>query len=228
MDTPKLTGLKKRQQIQKANKTMFMWVIAASAAIAVCLVLAQFMVRQFLYNNKVIGKQTTTQQVLDSNLSSFDSLKESVTKLTANSNLSALKIAETDTALQVIIDALPTSDDRAVLGTSLQQVVLARSGVGIESINVTSSGGLALVDPTLEDSVASVDTPIEITFDLVLIGNYEQISSAIRDMERSIRPIDVSMTKVEGNGQQLRATIAAKTYYLPPKSVDMKVEKVEP
>ena len=223
MDAPKLTGLKKRQQIQKANKTMFMWVIAASVAIAICLVLAQFMVRQFMFNNKVISKRNTTQQILDKNLESFKSLKEEVGKLVANNDLTALRVAETDTALQVIIDALPTNDDRAVLGTSLQQVVLARSGVGIESISVTEGGVAAGIEGT-----SNSETPTEIAFTVTLLGNYDQISTALKDIERSIRPMDVTQLKVEGSGQTLRAIVSAKTFYLPAKSVELQTKPVTP
>ena len=226
-EAPKLTGLKKRQQIQQANRTMFIWVAAASVALAICLVLAQFMVHQLMYNNKVIGEKTKTQQTLDRNLQTFDSLKKAVTKLTANSDLTALRVSETDSALQVIIDALPTNDDRAVLGTSLQQVVLARSGVGISSINVTQT--TMPVDPTaVTTAPTTVSTPTEILFDIVIVGNYDQIASAVKDMERSIRPISIDSIKLEGSGQQLSATIAARTYYLPGKTVELTKKPVTP
>jgi Tfp pilus assembly protein PilO len=230
VEGPKLTGLKKRQQIQQANKTMFIWVAAASVALAICLVLAQFMVRQLMYNNKVIGEKAKTQQILDRNLQTFDTLKKEVTKLTANSDLTALRVADTDTALQVIIDALPTEDDRAVLGTSLQQVVLARSGVGISSINVTQTGvaSLATAAAPTTTTVAPSKTPSEIVFDVVVVGNYAQIASAIKDMEHSIRPISINSIKLEGSGQMLSATISARTYYLPGKTVELTQKPVRP
>lgn len=216
MDAPKLTGLKKRQQIQQANRTMFIWVVAAAVALSICIVLAQFMIRQLLFNNRIIGEKSKTQQVLDANLTSFEDLKKEVSKLNADENLNSLKINDTDSVLQFIIDALPTTDDRADLGTSLQQVVLARSGVSIESISVTQMGVTA--DPTSEPEGGST-TPTEISFDLILGGSYDQIRGAVNDMERSIRPIKVKQVKLEGNGRLLKATIAASTYYLPSKSV---------
>jgi hypothetical protein len=38
----KATGLKKRQAISSANRTMFIWVAVASVAISILLVAAQF------------------------------------------------------------------------------------------------------------------------------------------------------------------------------------------
>jgi Tfp pilus assembly protein PilO len=227
-EAPKLTGLKKRQQIQQANRTMFIWVAAAAVALAICLVMAQFMVRQLMYNNKIIGEKTKTQQTLDKNLSTFDTLKKEVNKLTADDNLTALRAADTDTALQVIIDALPTNDDRAVLGTSLQRVVLARSGVGISSINVTQTGLVASTGTQATTSAVNSKTPTEILFDITIVGNYDQISSAIKDMERSIRPISIDTIKLDGSGQQLSAMISARTYYLPSKTVELTDKTVRP
>jgi hypothetical protein len=225
MEAPKLTGLKKRQQIQQANRTMFIWVVAAAVAFAVCVVLAQFMIRQLLFNNMIIGEKSKTQQVLDSNLTTFEELKKEVAKLNADPNLNALKINETDSVLQFIIDALPTNDDRAVLGTSLQQVVLARSGVSIESISVTQQGVVA--DPSGAEASNS-NTPTEISFDVILGGNYDQIRTAVFDMERSIRPINIKLVKLEANGKSLRATINASTFYLPGKSVKEEKTKMVP
>ena len=55
MDKRALTGFKKRQQIISARKTMFMWVMLASAAVAVCLVLSQLLVKQMIFNNRIIA-----------------------------------------------------------------------------------------------------------------------------------------------------------------------------
>lgn len=218
MDAPKLTGVKKRQQIEQANKTMFLWIIAASVAVAVCLVLAQFMVRQFVYNSKVIGEKAKAQQILDRNIDSVDSLKQEVNKLIANNELTALRVSPSDTALQVIIDALPTSDDRAGLATSLQQVILARSGITIDSISVT---GQSISSDATATATTNVSTPIEIPFNITVVGDYAKLTQTITDLERSIRPISVDVIDVQGSGSTLRATISAKTFYLPPKSVEV-------
>lgn len=205
---------------------MFLWVIVASIAIAICLVLGQFMVRQLLFNNKIIGAKNEAHATLQSNAESFKTLKQEVNKLISNQNLSSLRVSETDTALQVIIDALPTSDDRVGLATSLQQIVLARSGVGIESINVID-GGQTIGGIAGEVPVASVGVT-EIPFTVVIIGNYDQIQKALGDLEKSIRPISIDRIEIDGSGTQLRAAIAAKTFFLPAKTVEVKQETIKP
>lgn len=225
MDAPKLTGLKKRQQIQQANKTMFIWVIAAAVAVTICLVLAQFMVRQLMVNNKIIGEKVKAQTTLDQNVKSFESLKKEVIKLTANESLTGLRVADTDTALQVVIDALPTIDDRATLGTSLQQVILAPSGITIKSLDVTQG---VTEDVAGTEVASSTAEPQAIAFQMIITGTYDQIATAVKDMERSIRPIVIDSVKVQGTGRDLQASITAKSYYLPGKSVEVTKKTLKP
>lgn len=217
-----LTAVRKRQQIQTANKTMFLWIAGAAVALAMAVVGGQLLVRESLFNGKIISEKGKTLETLDDNIAAVEGLKTEVNKLTANSDLSRLKTADNDTALQVIIDALPTADDRTALGASLQQVILARSGVTIDSISVTESG--------VQEEVITGDasTPSEITFSFTIIGDYDRIRSALRDIERSIRPINIENIEVQGTAQSLQATISAKTYYLPPKTVQLGSKEVQP
>lgn len=226
MEKRTTTGIKKREKIQQANKTMFLWVVIASAAVAICLVLAQFLIRQMLFNQKVIGVKGQTNSTLVSNKKTFETIKSGVDKLISNNSLSSLKVAQTDTALQVVIDALPTSDDRAALATSLQQVVLSRSGAVIDSISVTDQS--SIVTPGTAVAAPEVTTPQEIKFNFVLVGNYSQINQTISDMERCIRPFSIDRMQIEGNGSQLRASMSAKTYYLPAKTMSVKTEALKP
>lgn len=226
MEKRTITGFKKREQIQKANKTMFLWVIAASAAIVVCFVLALSLARQLAFNQKVISVKGETNNTLNQNRETFETIKTEVNKLISDKRLSDLRVSDTDTALQVVIDALPTSDDRAALATSLQQVVLSRSGVTIDSIRVTDDSGAATIDA--EDEPADATTPQEITFDVVIVGNYAQVSQAVTDMEKSIRPFSVQRMQIDGSGNQLRVSLQAKTFYLPAKTVNVKQEALKP
>lgn len=222
-----MTGVKKRQQIKSANKTMFLWIIAASVAVAICLVLGQFMLRQFMFNSKIIGAKNETHDILVDNKESFTELQSEVNKLVSNPNLTKLRVTDTDTALQVVIDALPTADDRVALATSLQQVILSRSGVAIESINVIDGGAVIEALPGETPTVVN-QSVTEVPFTVVILGNYEQIRQAVTDLEKTIRPMSLDQLAIEGSGTQLRATITAKSFYLPPKTVQVTTETIEP
>lgn len=215
-----LTGLKKRQQIKAANKTVFMWVIIAAAVIGIASVASEFLLRQFFFNMEVIGQKQETERILKDNLVTYGELRKNIEKLIANENLGVLKKGDNSNALQVIIDSLPTEDNQAAFAASMQSEVLSRSGVVIDGFGVGagSSGSDAGVIPT-------TSTAQQMPFNFSITGQYAQVIQALRDIERSVRPIDIQQLKLEGNDQSLKATISAVTYYQPTKHV--KIEKVK-
>ena len=220
-----LTGLKKRQQIQSANKTVFLWVTIASALVVIALVLAQFLIKESLYRNKVIGKMMGTNSTLQKNVESYTLLKGEVNKLLLNPELSRLRVEQDDVALQTIIDAMPTSLDRVALATSLQQSVLSRSGVTVESLSTNANNGGVEVEGTVAEGVEGA---IEIPFTLRVSGSYDQMKKLFEDINNSIRPISVKQIQMTGIGDKMQADISAITYYAEPKTTALKDEEVQP
>lgn len=216
-----LTGVKKRQQINAANKAVFAWIAGASLIIGICGVFAQFLIRQLIFNNTIYGALVTTRSTLEENINAYDGLKSSVSKLVADSNLNALRTGEKSTALQVIIDALPTEENRSSFATSMQTKVLGPTGVTINAFSVISSDTEASVASTINGTDA-----LAFDFTFSITGNYSQIQQAIRNMERSIRPITVQSIAVQGTSEKLEANITATTYYQPAKTIQLnEVEK---
>lgn len=229
-NTSSVAGMKKRQQINSANKTMFLWIIIASVMLSVCLVVSQFLIKEFLYNAKVLGAMQQTNKTLLDNDKKFTNLKTEVNKLVSDQNLTNLRVEDSDTALQVIIDALPTEDDRAALGASLQQVILNQSGVSVDSLDVmgVSSGSSTSSDAATGTTATggSAASPQSIQFSMTLVGTYDQIKQSLHDINRSIRPFDINNIKLEGSGDKIKASISATTYFMPAKSVQLREEKV--
>lgn len=220
--TDGLTGLRKRQQIKSANKAVFAWITAASIVLGISGVFAQFMVRQMLFNNTILGTLNTTNTNLTKSINAYDGLKSEVTKLVADSNLNALKKSSSSTALQVVIDALPTEENRVALATSMQNEVLGPSGVSIDAFSVVDgSVATATANQTAGDA-----QPFSFTFSIS--GTYAQVQQAIRNIERSIRPITIELIDMQGTDTQMKATIQAVTYYQPVKTVEVKEEKKSP
>lgn len=219
-----LTGVKKRQQILTANRVMFGWIVAASIVIGVCAILMQFLIRQLMFNGTVLSKLNETNQTIEGNVKAYDGLKASVVKLTANSNLTGLKKGDNSTALQVIIDALPTEDNRTALATSMQKEVIGPSGVVLDSFVAQSSdvAGYANTTSSLTAGAQSFD------FTFSIVGTYDQVKQAIRNIERSIRPINIKTLDIVGTDQRLQATITATTYYQLPKTVELGKKTIKP
>lgn len=113
-------ALRKRQQISKANRTMFLWVAIASALIGFAAVVSYFMIQRIIFNQEVIGTQEDSLEVIKKNNDSVDAIKSKVRVLNTNETLIALRSNEQDEPAQVILDALPANPNSAALGASLQ------------------------------------------------------------------------------------------------------------
>ncbi len=215
----RLTGLKKRQQIQVAGRTMFAWVAIAAIALSFCLATGQYLFSKWDFNNKIINKKNTVAQTLDINITSASKLKEEVDNLTANQDLASVKTSPDDPNTKSILDALPTTFDPAALATSLQQVILSRSGVTVESITVP---------PDIDSAgVTALTGPQEIKFNFTVTGSYDKVKTLMVDLGRTIRPMKLTSLALNGSDSNLRAAFEVVTYYQPSKTVTLGEELIK-
>jgi Tfp pilus assembly protein PilO len=215
----RLTGLKKRQQIEVAGRTMFVWVAIAAIALSFCLATGQYLFTKWDFNNKVINKKNTVAQTLDINIASASKLKEEIDNLTANQDLASVKTNPDDPNTKSILDALPTTFDPAALATSLQQVILSRSGVTVESITVPPD-----VDTT---NVAGLTGPQEVKFNFTVTGSYDKVKTLMVDLGRTVRPMKLTSLALNGSDTNLRAVFEVVTYYQPAKTVILGEELIK-
>lgn len=226
-DTKQATALRKRQQIEKANRSMFAWVAGASVIVAFAVVAGQFMVQQGIFNEKVLNEKRATDRTLSQNLDAVDTLKGEVNTLLANNNLAAARAQSDDSNLQVVLDALPSTQDSLNLGTSLQSVLLGGNVQRIDSLIVDAAA--AAQDEFVQDaSEVGATGPAEIPFQFTINGNYDQVKNALLALERSIRPIQVRAINIEGNDNNLTATVDAVTYYQAGKTIELQEKTVTP
>lgn len=223
--TNRLTGLKKRQQIEGAGRTMFIWVAIAAVAVSFCVAAGQYLFTKWDYNNKVLSKKYAAAQILSNNLANAQQLKKEVDDLVANQDLASVKNNPNDANTKSVLDALPTTFDPAALATSLQQVILSRSGVSIESITVPPD-----VDASQAGNNAATATttgPQEVQFTVVVNGTYDKVRTMVKDLERTIRPMKITGMTLNGSDSSLRATFSVTTYYQPAQSVSLGQEVVK-
>lgn len=215
----RLTGLKKRQQIEGAGKAMFLWVAIAAVALSFCVATGQYLFTKWDYNNKVLGAKYQAAQTLANNLTNAEELKKEIDSLVANQDLASVKTNPDDPNTKSILDALPTELDSAALATSLQQVILNRSGVSIEAISVPPDA------ETISEETASSD-PQEIKFSFVVNGTYDKVQALVKDLERTIRPMKILNMSLTGSDANLRGSFDLVTYFQPAKTVSLKEEVV--
>ncbi len=213
----KLTGLKKRQQIESANRTMFIWVAVAAVAISVCLVAGQFLIQRLMFNQRVINAKVKASDTLSDNINNAKKLKEEVDSLVGNQDLASIKTKPEDPNVKVVLDALPAKFDATALATSLQQAILSRSGVVVESIIV----------PTQQAEATGESKPVEQSFSVTVSGSYDKIRNMVLDLERTVRPMKITAINLNGNDAAMRVTIEGITYYQPAKTANIKEEVVK-
>lgn len=233
MDKRDTTALRKRAQISKANKTMFVWVACASVVVSVAAVLVVMMVQKGMHNQKAISELNNTVRTLRQNNEVVGELENQVRALGSNEALLKLRASDDDNALQVILDALPAEPNPSALGASLQSKLL--SGVSVESVQITpiEDGTLdAPVEETTTDAsgeTESADTseatnaPVvgRISFQFSVQGEPDELKELLSRLERSIRTIQISHISLESSGGKQVLSVEGEAYYLPAKQIEL-------
>ncbi len=223
MESQRLTGLNKRRQITMAGKMMFIWVAIAAVITSFAIVGVQFLFQQWSFNNKVISAKYLASSTLDKNLKNVSLLKQNINELVGSTDLATSRNADSENNLQVILDALPTQSDVTGLATSLQKVIAPQSGVSLESVSVPSDA--SAID--LATTSTLVGGPIEQPYTVVVSGSYQSIQIFLQNLEKTIRPMNVTGLNVSGSDTSLRATIDFTAYYQPNKVVTITKKAIQ-
>lgn len=226
------TALRKRQQIAKANRTMFLWVAGASALVGIALVLSLFLLQKAWFNEKVLAEKAKTASTLTANNQVVNDLKDQIRVLNTNTSLKDVMIAGEDQPVQVVLDALPSDANSSALGSSLQEKFLNDGALKIESLTVDPVAGVeSQSDESVEDASDVTEGENQITFRFTVStdsGNASALKSLLQRLERSIRPIDISTLTVETQGDRLVLTVAGRSFYEPARTVELKEKTVKP
>lgn len=227
---PNDVAIRKRTQIAKANRVMFIWIAIASALVGAAIVVSFFMIQKLTYGEKVLTKKQETVSTLDHNLTAVNKLKEDVQALDANSALMSVKANDTDQALQVVLDALPSEANSLALGASLQNKLLAgiNGNYSLESLQVTPVNGVESLTgaSTTVDASSTAATSNTITFSFSVKGDQAALQQVLANLERSIRTINVTSANIQTQGGALTMSIQGVAYYQPAKTIQLTEETV--
>ena len=225
---PKVVALRKRSQIAKENRRMFIWVAGASVLLGFAIVVSVFLVKTVLFNEKVLQEKSQTQSTLKYNNAQVDALKSEIRALDANQALIDSKAKPTDETLQVILDALPSEANSLALGASLQKKLLfGINGMTLESLQVDPVAGIESIegDIAVVDEAQDVSEELsssEILFNFSISGTEDALAAALINLEKSIRTIDVTSFKIENQGDVRLLTAQARAFYEPAVKVELK------
>ena len=222
-------SLKKRAQISKANRTMFLWIAAASILLGAAVVMSYFMVKIALYKEAVLSAKGHTSQILSKNLDAVEPLKGEIRALDANEDLASSKARDTDQALQVVLDALPSEANSLALGASLQNKLLLAgdSNVTLESIQVDPVVGVETdVESDTVDAGSSDSSENGIGFQFVVKGSSDSLRVVLANLERSIRTIQVTSVQISGDASGQTMSVQGRAFYEPAKHIQLHDEVV--
>lgn len=230
---PNDVAIRKRNQIAKANRTMFIWIAVASALVGTAVVVSIFFAQQLFYNEKVLSEQQKTVDTLKHNNNVVSELQDQIRVIDTNSNLAAVKASDQDQALQVILDALPSDANSLALGASLQNKLL--TGVPglqpIQSLQVTPVAGVESESAeTTVDAGGEGDesVPNSISFNFVVVGTQDALRQVLENLERSIRTIEVTSVRIENQANnELVMTVNARAFYEPSVKLELKDKAIK-
>ncbi len=225
MDASLSAGVRKREQIKRANRMMFLWIAGVSAIVGVCVVLSIFLVQQILFNEKVLAEKAKTVETLKKNLSVVSQLEENINVLNTNKALISTRLNEDDTAVQSVLDAVPAAANSTSLAASLQTKLLAGvPGVVLDKLSVNPVGGAetgsGAIDVAQADTEAGVNQ-ISYSFSMSAnANNYAALRQVLERVEKSIRPFNNNSVTVDVQNNSVTMTVSGVGYFEPAKTIE--------
>jgi alpha-glucosidase (family GH31 glycosyl hydrolase) len=159
-----------------------------------------------------------------------DDIAEAITKSGGSGSVSlgdktvALNNQDGDNA-KIVLDALPSAYDFPALISSIEKIAhidnipLESVGGTDDSGNPSGTSGTTSTTTTQGQNPnpgAGTSSAVAIPFNLSSQTNYVTTQALIKDLERSIRPVDITRIGLQGNGASMNVDISANTYYQAP------------
>lgn len=223
----KKTGSVKHKLIDKANKRIVILTGAAGFILIFTIVGANTLIKQILYQDKVIDARGGALEVAKTNLSNTEQLVNqynafvSTPQNVIGGSSQGTSDGNGDNA-QIIINALPSRYDFPALTSSLEYMV-ALSGLQLEGITATDD---EIAQQT--NNTSSTPAPIEIPFVLSATGSSAAIQSLVQSFQRSIRPFQVQSLSINvKDGDTTKIEITAKTFFQPAKNLNVREEPIQ-
>ncbi len=113
---------------------------------------------------------------------------------------------------RVVLDALPSSYDFPALISSLT-TILKNDNISSPTITGTDQSATANNTPSANPQ------PVVIQLSMSGTGSVKQVKKLMDDLDRSIRPFDVTQVQLRGSNASMNFTLSLKTYYQPAKSL---------
>jgi hypothetical protein len=240
----------KHLQIARANNVMFYMVALAAVVTVFSLVSAKALLSQSSYQHKVLKARKVAVDKLKNNITAAKSLKQqydifegqnpniiggrggleiaaAIAKginngsVSVNGQSTALGSQDGDNA-KIVLDALPSVYDFPALISSVEKIANLDQ-VPLESV----TGSDESATQSASGQVVSNAEPTQMSFSITSKTTYDVSRTLMTDLERSIRPVDVTNFSLDGSGDSLTVTVQANTYYQLPISLQIKQKEIQ-
>lgn len=209
----------KQLQIDKANAAIVLIVSLAAVVTAFSLVGVKSLLSQQAFQARVISQQKDTLKVADADIDALKKLSASYDAFdNASSNIiggvSAGTGPKDGNNSKIVLDALPNQYDFPALISSMENLLTSR-GFKIKTLSGIDDIALA------ESASQTKPVPVEIPFQVGVVGSFTSVQDLVGVFERSIRPISLQNIKISGSDDSLELSVNAKTYYQPGKNLNV-------
>lgn len=213
---------KRAIELDRDESSLLLIIAAATILTVFCLVSAKALISQTSYQRRVINARHAATAQIQANIQKANSLVTQYNDVFEGSNAtnilggkntnSANAVPPDGTNGRIVLDALPTTYDFPALLTSIQKVVTA-DGIGGPAIGGSDQSSTATNTPSAKPQ------PVKIDLSLSGSATYTGVQSLIKDLERSIRPFDITKLTLSGNESSMVVSLHFSTYYQPAKSL---------
>lgn len=194
-----------------------------------CLLGAKTLLAKTLYQQKVISASHKSAKQLNANLTNAQTLSAQYSSLFESSDPQNVLGGQNDSSRQAVppnvdnarlaLDALPTIYDYPATLASLTKI-LTDDGIGAPNITGTDQSSTISNDPS------SSPSPVKISLGITGTGNYVSVKNVLKDLERSIRPFDVTTLQLSGSEAHLTLNATVVTYFQPAKVLGITPKEV--
>lgn len=213
------TNFKLRQLGLDRGQTRMLVTITLAVAVTIfSLLSAKALWSQASYHRHVLDAKRQAVKQLKANLDTVQTLKTQYDSFSsANPNaIGGKNVADSNATPpdgdngRIVLNALPSKYDFPALISSVTKIM---------SISRISNPGIAGSDQsaTINSQPTANPQPVEIPLSLSGLTTYSGAQNLVRDLERSIRPFDITKLQLSGSSASMSVSAQVTTYFQPAK-----------
>ncbi len=218
------TPISLHAQVDKAKSSSVVIVAVAAVISVFCLVSTKALLSQGTYQRHVIAARSKAVKQLKDNVTSANQLVTQYNQVFENSGPINIIGGKNDTSpnavppdgdnARIVLDGLPSSYDFPALVTSMSKIL---NSDGIGNPGVGGSDQSTSLSSTPSDS----PTPVLISVPISGSASYTSLIKLLNDLQRSIRPFDITNMQISGGVQNMTFSLQTSTYFQPAKKIDV-------